>query len=184
MRPMKMLAVVIFCVFMVGCSNADKKEYISEIDQMQNTLDSLSSIANDTTKPDATSVIYSVRSTIANVKENYDLDTVDFDLSEKMNSYKEIKEIISKNAENLAKAKQAIPEVQQKLEDLKHDIEHGVNDRDKYKEYINYEKVKIEEIRSILSYYLEVMQEYYDRYDDLHPIIKSFGDSLMESTHE
>jgi chromosome segregation ATPase len=181
---LKLFAVLLLSISISSCSNTDKNKYITEINAMEITLDSLKSIANDTTKQNSTEIVMSVRQTIANVKKNYMPDTIDYDLAEKMNSYKEIRKVISRNSGNLAKAKQAIPEVQIKLADLKHDVENGVNDREKYEEYINYEKSKIEEIKTVLSYYLETTEVYYKRYDSLHPIIKNFGDSLERVSHD
>ncbi|HZH87389.1 MAG TPA: hypothetical protein VFD77_08730 [Brumimicrobium sp.] len=181
---LKIFAVLMISISLTSCNNAEKKKHLAEIDVMEATLDSLSLIANDTTSSNASQIIYSVRETISNVKENYNPDTIDYDLAEKMNSYKEIRKVISRNSGNIAKAKQAIPEVQAKLADLKHDVENGVNDREKYNEYINYEKAKIEEIKHVLSYYLETTKEYNDLYDSLHPIIKALGDSLEHSSHD
>jgi len=181
---LKIFVISILSISIASCSNTDKKKYIAEINKMEDTLDSLSSIAFDTTRQDPGKMVLSVRETIADVKENYLPDTIDYELAEKMNSYKEIRKTISKNSGNLAKAKQSIPEVQEKLADLKHDVQNGVNDRDKYAEYISYERGKIEEIKHVLSYYLETTEESYKLYDSLHPIIKNLGASLEEESHE
>src|SRR5690554_629897 len=78
----------------------------------------------------------------------------------------------------------ALPEVQEKLKDLKHDIEKGVNDRDKYQDYINYERNKVDEIKEVWSYYRETTDEYYKLFDSLHPVIKNLGDSLARSAND
>ncbi len=176
------VAVLGFTV--ASCKNDNKKELLAEIDKMENTLDSLLIVANDSTRYRSTDIVTSVRATILKVKNNYMPDTIDYVLAEQMNSYKEIRKAVSKNSGNLAKVKQTIPEVQKKLDDLKHDIENGVNDRDKYNQFINYEKSKVNEIQEVLSYYLETTDKYYNLYDSLHPIIKRIGDSLVEISHE
>ena len=181
---LELIVALVLTISITSCSNTDKKKHLSEINTMETTLDSLSAIAFDTTRPNTTKIVASVRETIAHVKEYYMPDTIDYILANQMNSYKEIRKVISRNSGNIAKAKQAIPEVKQKLADLKHDIENGVNDREKYDAYINYEKAKIEEIESVLSYYLETTDEYFKRYDSLHPIIKNLGDSLERASHD
>ncbi|WP_107038487.1 hypothetical protein [Brumimicrobium mesophilum] len=173
------VAIMGLSLTVTSCKNENKKELLSEIDKMENTLDSLETVANDTTRYGSKDIVTSVRETILKVKNNYMPDTIDYVLADQMNSYKEIRKAISKNSGNLAKAKQTIPEVKIKLDDLKHDIENGVNDRDKYEEFINYEKSKISEIKQVLSYYIETTALYYDRYDSLHPIIENIGDSLQ-----
>lgn len=167
-----------------SCGNKNKNEFLTEIDEMESTLDSLDSVAKDTTRYYATDIVASVRNTILKVKNNYMPDTIDVELAEQMNAYKEIRKAVSKNSGNIAKAKQTIPEVQEKLKDLRHDIENGVNDREKYRDFINYEKSKISEIEEVLSYYIETTEKYYNRYDSLHPVIKNLGDSLAEIANE
>jgi chromosome segregation ATPase len=178
------VVVAAFGLVITSCKNDNKKELLSEIDKMENTLDSLETITNDTIRYDPSEIIASVRATILNVKKHYIADTIDYKLANQMNSYKEIRKVISKNSGNLAKAKQTIPEVQQKLDDLKHDIENGVNDRDKYQEFINFEKSKIHEIEEVLKYYIQTTDKYYTRYDSLHPIIKNLGDSLVKISND
>lgn len=178
------VVVAALSLTVTSCNNDNKNELLSEIDKMENTLDSLEAVANDTTRYRATDIDASVRETILKVKNNYVPDTIDYVLADQMNSYKEIRKAVSKNSGNLAKAKQSIPEVKQKLEDLKHDINNGINDRDKYQEFINYEKGKIQEIEHVLAYYVETTNKYYNRYDSLHPIIKRIGDSLVETSHD
>ena len=175
------IAVATLGLTMTSCKNENKKELISEIERMESKLDSLLTVANDTTRYRAEDIVTSVRATILKVKQNYMPDTIDYVLADQMNSYKEIRKAVSKNSGNLAKTKQTIPEVLTKLDDLKHDIKNGINDRDKYQDFINYEQTKIDEIEQVLSYYIETTNKYYNRYDSLHPIIKKIGDSLAGS---
>ncbi|WP_299207761.1 hypothetical protein [Brumimicrobium sp.] len=171
-------------VSIASCSNAEKKSQIAEIETMEKTLDSLSLMVFDTTRMITTDIVMTVRETIAHVKENYMPDTIDYVLADKMNSYKEVRKVLSRNSGNIAKVKHAIPEVQEKLKDLKHDIEKGVNDRDKYQDYINYERNKVDEIKEVWSYYRETTDEYYKLFDSLHPVIKNLGDSLARSAND
>ena len=177
-------AIMAMFIAITSCENDNKKELLSEIDDMENTLDSLAVIAFDTSGYNNSQMIASVRATILNVKKHYVADTIDYELAENMNAYKDIRKGTSKNSGNLAKAKQSIPEVQQKLDDLKHDIENGVNDRDKYEEFISYEKSKVYEIKEVLKYYVKTRNKYNNRYDSLHPIIKNFGDSLAKISND
>jgi len=174
----KFVLYITFALTLSACNNGNQKELLSEIDEMETTLDSLNVVANDTTRYGTKNIVTSVRETILKVKKHYTTDTIDYELANQMNSYKEIRKGLSKNTSNLTKVKLTIPEVQAKLSDLKHDVENGINDRDKYKEFVNYEKTKIFEISEVLSYYLETSKMFYDRYDSLHPIIKNLGDSL------
>ncbi len=167
-----------------SCKNKDRENYIQEIDEMSATLDSLKIIAYNTTGQSIQPISQSVHQTVQQIKQNYNADTIDLQTAKKIDAYKEIESAISINSGNLAKAKQAIPEVQQKIEDLKHDIENGVNDRDKYQEYIAFEKSKIKDIENVLSYYIKTKRSYQDRYDSLHPIMKNMAATFFSASNE
>lgn len=175
-----LITAALISITFSSCSNGEKKEFLTEIEQMESKLDSMKAVANDSTIHFPNQVNISVRNTILKIKNNYTPDTIDYKLAEKINGYKEIRKAVSKNSGNLAKVKQTIPEVEKKLADLKHDIENNVNDREKYQEFINYEQAKVKEIETVLSYYIETTEKYYNRYDSLHPIVNHIGDSLIE----
>ena len=176
--------LLIATITFFGCKNKDREKYIKEIDTMSATLDSLKTIAYDTTGQNIQPISQSVHQTIQQIKQKYSSDTIDLKTAKKIDAYKEIESAISINSGNLAKAKQAIPEVQQKIDDLRHDIENGVNDRDKYQEYIAFEKSKINDIEDVLSYYIKTKKKYQDRYDSLHPIMKNLGDAFSSKSNE
>lgn len=169
---------------MFSCKDEEKANYLKEISSMETELDSLASIIDDTTRRNSTMVNLNVRNTILKVKNNYLPDTIDYGVANMMNDYKEIRKAISSNSGNLAKAKQAIPEVKQKLQDLEHDIKNGVGERERYGEYIAFEQKKVEDIKNVLDYYIKTNKKFYDRYDSLHPIVTNFADSLLNAKND
>lgn len=180
----KFFIVLIGIIAFYSCNNENRGKYIKQIDSMSATLDSLKTIAYDTTDQNTQSISQSVHETILKIKQNYKSDTIDLQLAEKIDAYKEIENALSINSGNLAKAKQAIPEVQQKIVDLKHDVENGINDRDKYQEFIDFEKSKIDDIENVLSYYIKTKIEYRERFDSLHPLMKNVLDSYSKDSNE
>ncbi len=167
-----------------GCQDQHKKQHVASLNQMQSTLDSISSLVNDTNRRNTHTIDMAVRNTIIQVKNNYLPDTINYEVAERMNDYKEIRKALSSNSGNYAKVKQAIPEVQQKIEDLKQDIQNGVGNRDKYEEYIQFERQKIQDIKDIFSYYQKTNKKFIDRFDSLHPIVSEFADSLTQLNNE
>lgn len=165
-------------LFLSSCKDQVKSHFITEVEQLEITLDSLETIAFDSKTRQDGGIILSVQETIALIKENYELDTLSMEGVEKIDGYQEIEYAMTVNSGNLAKAKQAIPEVKIKLKELKHDIKHGVNSREKYQDFINFEKEKIEDIGEILAYYMKNKKKYENRYDSLYPFIRNFSDSM------
>lgn len=166
---------------LTSCKNQMKSHYVEEVEQIQSTLDSLEAIAFDAKNRQKGEIINSVQETLAIIKENYQLDTISLEGVKNIDAYQEIEEAMKVNAGNLAKAKQAIPEIKTKLKELKHDIENGVNERAKYQDFINFEKNKVEAVGEILAYYMKNKIKYENRYDSLYPFIRNFSDSLREN---
>lgn len=180
----KLIIVLIGMIVLYSCNNKNREKYIKEVDAMAATLDSLKTIAYDTTESDIQPISQSVKTTLQKIKQNYNSDTIDLKTAKKIDAYKEIENALSINSGNLAKAKQAIPEVQEKVDDLRHDIKEGVNDRDKYQTFIDFEQSKIADIKNVLSYYIKTNVKYRKRYDSLQPLMKNMGDSFTENSNE
>ena len=178
---MRLLISIFVVSILFACKDEQKSKHLAEINAMEQDLDSLSLVANDTSGRVPYNVNMSVQNTILKVKNNYLPDTINYAVAEMMNDYKEIRKAVMSNSGNLAKVKQSIPEVQQKVKDLKHDIENGVGEREKYEEYVNFEKKKIADIEEVLDYYLKTKTKFYNRYDSLHPIVSNFADSLLNA---
>lgn len=171
--------VIIFPLLIWGCKDQEKSSYLEEIEVMNSKIDSLDNISKNQNNDSIPEIVRTIEKTIDKVKKNYVADTIDLELAALMNRYKDAKKSLSSNTGNLSKAKGAIPEVKEKLEHLKHDIQNGVGDREKYKEYINFEKNKIQEIESILDYYIKTNKKYLEQFKNAHPQVKDFADSLV-----
>lgn len=177
MKLLKYL-VIVFPVLIWGCKDQEKSSYLEEIEIMSAKIDSLENVSKNQNADSIPTIVNTIGITIDRVKKNYIADTIDLELAALMNRYKDAKKSLSSNTGNLSKARGAIPEVKEKIEHLKHDIENGVGEREKYEEYINFEKDKIQEIESILDYYIKTNKKYLEQYRNAHPKVKSFADSL------
>lgn len=170
--------------FATSCKDAVKEEYIIEIDHLSNTLEDYKASIDKYDSDKFEEIVESVNSTIQAIKSYYNSDTISYEIVEKINAYKNIPNAISINSGNLAKIKVAIPEVQIKLEELKHDVKNGVNERGKYQEYIDFEKDKVNEIGEVLEYFNKINLEYSSLYDSLHSDILNFQKELESNIHE
>jgi chromosome segregation ATPase len=170
--------IIILPLLIWSCKDQEKSTYLQEIEVMTTKLDSLNVVSNNQKNDSISYIVQTVEKTIDRVKKNYIADTINLEIAALMNRYKDAKKSLSSNTGNLAKAKDAIPEVQEKLKDLKHDIENGVGDRDKYQEYFDFEKSKIKEIESILNYYTKTNKKYMKQFQESDPKVQNFADSL------
>lgn len=179
---MKKIVPIIFVisVTLIGCKDQQKEKYLTQLNDLQITLDCIDSSATNINTLRIDSITQNVNKTLKKIKLNYNQDTISLSFAEKIESYKEISPALSTNSGNLAKVKMALPEIQKKIEDLQHDIDNGVNNREKYPDFVTFEKGKVEKIKKIMDYYIETNTRYCQRYDSLQPIMERFIQDLVE----
>jgi hypothetical protein len=151
-----------------SCANGEKKAYIAEVDEMIVRLDSLKVIADANVLDSLPYIIDRVKKNTKRFAESYKGDTINLEIGEMMSSYKDVRKGLSRNSGNLAKVRVSIPETLEKLNDLKSDISHGVGERDKYREYILFEREKVRQIDTLLSIYLRNNNRYLTLYDEMN----------------
>lgn len=160
MRKYWIINGVFLVLLLSACKDKQKEGYLTSIAEMQHALDSLELVAEENRIDTLSLLIQHIKGKTKEFGNLYYPDTVDLKIAGMMNSYKEARKAMSSNSGNLAKVRQSIPEVRQKLEDLQHDIEHGVGARDQYQEHIQFELGKVNQIKTILSFYMENKVKY------------------------
>lgn len=171
---MKYLFILIIGALIISCKDEQKQVYLNEISSMERELDSMQSLVDKHRVDTLSALISHIKNKTSEVQKNYYTDTVDYDVANMMNSFKLVRKGLSSNSGNLAKVRNSIPEVKEKLSDLRFDITKGVGKRNKYREYINYEKEKIKQIEEILSYYIETKEKYIVLYKETAPKVDAF----------
>ena len=153
---------------------------LNQIDKMQHQLDSMEDLTQQHQIDTLHLIILKIRNKIEEVRKYYIPDTIDYEVAEMMNAFKETRKALASNDKNLSKVKTSIPEVRQKLEDLSFDIENGVGSRDKYNEYVDFEKNKVARIADILSYYIKTKDKYLTLFFELDPKIDDFINTIKD----
>ncbi|MCC5924487.1 MAG: hypothetical protein JJT77_11940 [Crocinitomicaceae bacterium] len=157
-----------------SCKDSVREEYLTAIATMEQELDSMLLIAEANRIDTLPKLIDHIKNRTLEVSKYYVPDTIDLEIAKMMNLYRDVRKAMSSNSGNLAKVKNSIPEVKQKLADLRYDIENGLGDREKYSEFVNFERSKVNQIKEILNYYLDVKQEFTDVFRETDPQVQSF----------
>jgi hypothetical protein len=168
MKKTNLILTLLLLALVVACGNGEKKAYLAEVDGMINHLDSLKLIADANVLDSLPYIIERVKKNTKRFAESYSADTINLEVGEMINSYKDVRKVLSRNSGNLAKVRVSIPETLEKLEDLKSDISHGVGERDKYLEYILFEREKVRQMDTLLAIYLRTNKKYLDLYESLN----------------
>jgi len=172
------LLVVFSCLF--SCSDIEKDRQVKKINVLTNSVEKLK-IALTQNKisnvPEKKLAVYTV---IKRIKSYYFTDTIDYQFAKKMNSYKVVKKSLKNLDGDYEKIRIALREEKIALRKLKSDVINGFGQREKYDEYISFEKNKTKKIKSLLDEYIYKKKGFTIAYDSLHPLLNDYSMRLEE----
>jgi hypothetical protein len=178
---MRLIYIVLCLSFFLGsCKDAQHRAYLEEIEEMQKELVVMDSLSREHTVDSIGLITGQIRLVIVRIQNNYFPDSINLEEAGMINDYKAIRKTLESNSGNLAKVKAAIPEVQVSLQNLAHDIDNGVGERDKYGEHVEFEKAKVAHLRELLGFYIKTKDETLTRYRDIGPKVEAFSIDLVE----
>jgi len=170
--------VVFSCLF--SCSDIEKDRQVKKINVLTNSVDKLN-IALTQNKisnvPEKKLAVYTV---IKRIKSYYFTDTIDYQFAKKMNSYKVVKKSLKNLDGDYEKIRIALREEKIALRKLKSDVINGFGQREKYDDYISFEKNKTKKIKSLLDEYIYKKKEFTIAFDSLHPVLNDYSIRLEE----
>jgi tRNA U34 5-carboxymethylaminomethyl modifying enzyme MnmG/GidA len=172
------LLVIFSCLF--SCSDIEKDRQVKKINVLTNSVDKLN-IALTQNKisnvPEKKLAVYTV---IKRIKSYYFTDTIDYQFAKKMNSYKVVKKSLKNLDGDYEKIRIALREEKIALRKLKSDVINGFGQREKYDDYISFEKNKTKKIKSLLDEYIYKKKEFTIAFDSLHPVLNDYSIRLEE----
>ena len=173
------ILLVIFS-FLFSCSDIEKDRQVKKINGLTNSVEKLK-IALTQNKisniPEKKLGVYTV---IKRIKAYYFTDTIDYQFAKKMNSYKVVKKSLMNLDSDYEKIRLALREEKIALRKLKSDVLNGFGQREKYDEYISFEKNKTKKIKSLLDEYIYKKKEFTIAFDSLHPLLNDYSMRLEE----
>lgn len=112
------------------------------------------------------------------IKVGLESDQVDMELGKKMDDYKLMRKQLGQLSKQGSQLRRSIKEEKEQLEKLRSDIEQGFGKRESYKNYINFEKKKVDQIGTLLDDYKRLKQGFLKTYNTLHKELLEFSLSL------
>ena len=173
------ILLVIFS-FLFSCSDIEKDRQVKKINGLTNSVEKLkiALTQNKISKvPEKKLAVYTV---IKRIKSYYFTDTIDYQFAKKMNSYKVVKKSLKNLDGDYEKIRIALREEKIALRKLKSDVLNGFGQREKYDEYISFEKNKTKKIKSLLDEYIYKKKEFTIAFDSLHPLLNDYSMRLEE----
>ena len=173
------ILLVIFS-FLFSCSDIEKDRQVKKINGLTKSVEKLKIALTQykiSNVPEKKLAVYTV---IKRIKSYYFTDTIDYQFAKKMNSYKVVKKSLKNLDGDYEKIRIALREEKIALRKLKSDVINGFGQREKYDEYISFEKNKTKKIKSLLDEYIYKKKEFTIAFDSLHPILNDYSMRLEE----
>ena len=173
------ILLVIFS-FLFSCSDIEKDRQVKKINGLTNSVEKLKITLTQNKISDVPEKKLAVYTVIKRIKSYYFTDTIDYQFAKKMNSYKAARKSLIILDSDYEKIRIALREEKITLRKLKSDVLNGFGQREKYDEYISFEKNKTKKIKSLLDKYIYKKKEFTIAFDSLHPVLNDYSIRLEE----
>ena len=173
------ILLVIFS-FLFSCSDIEKDRQVKKINGLTNSVEKLKIALTQNKINNVSEKKLGVYTVIKRIKAYYFTDTIDYQFAKKMNSYKVVKKSLMNLDSDYEKIRLALREEKIALRKLKSDVLNGFGQREKYDEYISFEKNKTKKIKILLDEYIYKKKEFTIAFDSLHPLLNDYSIRLEE----
>lgn len=177
---MKKIALyIILLVSITACHDVKKQEQLKEVDSLIAQIDSIEKAYKYEHADSIPIIIHNITNVELRIKNNYKTDTIDMVLAQKMDAYKRARKQLKPMGKVLSKIIEGCKEERVALQNLKKDIENGAGERDKYAEFIAFEKGKVTQINELLEEMLATQRKSFEAYYTYHEELDQFATSLL-----
>ncbi len=175
----KIFLLFLIGILLVSCSDLDKSNRLVKIDKMLSGLDSMSIQIKKEKIDTLAEMQLAAQGVEYRIRGNFVADTIDLELGKKMDRYKRMRRAIPKLRSNLVKLDKGIVELKNSLTLLKNDIENNSGIREKYDQYITFEKNKYDQIVVLFKEFQKNQKKILETYSDLHVELYNFSMKLI-----
>lgn len=177
---MKHLVFSLITFTLFSCTDLEKGKYIDSIKTMNGTLDSIQTVLAANKIDSISSMTNAAYVVESRIKTNYVSDTINMSLGKKMDAYKVMGRTLGSLGRSYTIINRGVITERETLINLKSDIENGNGEREKYGEFVQFEKVKVNQLVTLLSQYLSEKKKSLKTFRELHTELELFSLSLLK----
>jgi predicted nucleic acid-binding Zn-ribbon protein len=166
--------------FLSSCMDLKTSEQLDSIEAMNQTIDSLEKVFEENRLDSVANISLKAYGVENRIKNNYVSDTINMEFGKKMDAFKVMRRNLKPLGKALTMIPQSIEEERVKLKELQEDIENGNGKREKYDEYIAFEQDKVNQLKTLVSEYMQVKEQSLKTYNELYDELNSFSMSLLK----
>lgn len=177
---MKKLAFLfVLSILFTACSDLAKEKQLKSIAVQQNKLSQLDLKLSANKIDTVAGLRWACNAVEIRIKNNLYQDTVDNVLGKKMDDYKRMRRSFGPISKAYSQLKGAVKEENLALNNLRFDIENGSGQRDKYDNFIAFEKDKIDQMNILYEDYAARKKDAMFTFNRLHASLDSFSRQLL-----
>jgi hypothetical protein len=176
----KFILLLFVSVLTFACVDFKRDQLLRKVAKMDRNLLVLVGKLKDDRMNDIASIKLNTIQTELRVKQNLHLDTIDMELAKKLDAYKVMRRSIKPMLQQYLKVKEGIKEEKRVLKQLRKDINEGRGERNRYAEYIRFERQKVSQLSSLTTEFLRAKEQFFKDYALLYPPIEAFSRTLLQ----
>lgn len=167
-------------VLTFACVDFNRDQLLHKVAKLDQQLVDLEGKLQDERMNDVATIKLNTMQTELRIKQNLHLDTIDMALAKKLDAYKVMRRSIKPMLQQYLKVREGIKEEKRVLKQLSKDIKEGRGERNRYAEYIRFERRKVRQLSSLTTEYLRLKEQFFKDYARLYPPIEAFSRTLLQ----
>lgn len=165
---------------LLSCADFDREKLLQQVDKQQKHVQKLELQLEKFVINDVATLKNDALQTELRIKQNLHLDTINMELARQLEEFKLMRKSISPLMKQYLKAKNGIKEEAAVLKNLSRDIKEGRGERQRYNEYIGFEKQKVKQLSALTTDFIRARAKFIANYDRLYPPIEAFSYTLIQ----
>lgn len=172
------LIIAFFLAITASCTDINESRQLEQIEAMNKSIDSIQEAMKNNPLDSGVHYATMAEEVEYRIRNNYFSDTINMELGRKMDKYKVMRRKFKPLRFSYKNVLKGCDEIKESLRQLKHDIENGDGERQKYDEFLNFEQEKVEQMKALSYEYAELKKTTLETYFELHDELKAFSFEL------
>ncbi len=179
----RFLLIICLSFLFLGCKR-NNNNIIDQIESLSNSLDSLESVLLSNEIDTLAALSVATNTVELRIKNNYNLDTIDYEFGKKMDSYKIMRRSLGPLGKNFSDIKKGIIEERNALKNLTNDISNNIGKQEEFESNFKFEEEKVKQLQILLKSYLTQKDKTMATFHKLHDELNSFSLELIKNKQQ
>jgi len=163
-----------------SCTDLKKGGQLSNLDQLSKTIDSIEIVLNENRIDTLKKMHDSAKVISAQIGEFHSADTLSLVFAMKLDDYKLMVESIPEIKMYQIQLKEGIAELRTSVTNLRKDVTNSSGQKNRYSEFISFEKRKIDLLRDALNSFIDLRDKIINDFSSVEEEVRNFAFSGTE----